>query len=84
MEQKKINLLCRAALEKRGNQGSEVGWQGHGIGLIQQELLILQWDTDTQESAWDGGWISLLPPFFHEPLVQKSREIKRRQEERDA
>lgn len=66
-EGKKINLLCRAALAKRGNRGPGVGQQGHGIGLTQQELLIMEWDTDTQGSAWDGG-ISLLPPFFHEHL----------------
>lgn len=74
------NSVCSAELHwKRGNHGPDVGWQHHGIGLVQQELLIMKWDRGTKGSqhwaAWDGG-ISLLPPFVHEHLVQR-REVER-------
>lgn len=60
---------CTPALEKRVNQSPDGGWQDHAIGLIQQQLLLMKWDTATQVSqhwaAWDVGdfLASLLLPW---------------------
>lgn len=85
----KPSLLCRAALEKRGNQGPDVGWQHLQDGLIQQELLTMKWDTDTQGSqhwaAWDGGDFTASPFLPWTLSAEKgSGEIKGKQEEGDA
>lgn len=58
MEERKEQYALQSCPGQEGEPGPEEGWQGPGVGLSQQELLVLEWD---RHPGLSPGWGSLLP-----------------------